>query len=82
MASIVKALREPSLGLCPRGQKSHPYAIAVINGIVWYNESGVRPDALVRFDPASETFQSYAAPRAQYTPVSFATSGPRAIATC
>jgi virginiamycin B lyase len=46
----------------PSGPKSHPYAIAVVNGIVWYNESGVRPDALVRFDPKTETFQSWAIP--------------------
>src|SRR3546814_9080143 len=26
------------------GPDSHPYAIAVINGIGWYNESGARPD--------------------------------------
>ncbi|HET9664823.1 MAG TPA: hypothetical protein VFP00_11415, partial [Burkholderiales bacterium] len=30
--------------------------------IVWYNESGVRPDPLVRFDPKTETFQSWAIP--------------------
>ena len=46
----------------PSGPKSHPYAIAVIDDIVWYNESGQRPDALVRFDPATETFQSWAIP--------------------
>jgi virginiamycin B lyase len=46
----------------PSGKSSHPYAIAVINGIVWYNESGMRPDMLVRFDPATETFQSWAIP--------------------
>ena len=46
----------------PSGPASHPYAIAVIGGIVWYNESGVRPDMLVRFDPASETFQSWPIP--------------------
>ena len=46
----------------PSGPKSHPYAIAVVDGIVWYNESGVRPDALVRFDPKSEKFQSWAIP--------------------
>src|SRR3546814_19933248 len=28
----------------------------------WYNESGVRPDMLVRFDPATETFQSWPIP--------------------
>lgn len=46
----------------PSGPGSHPYAIAVIDGIVWYNESGVRPDALVRFDPATESFQSWPIP--------------------
>jgi virginiamycin B lyase len=46
----------------PSGSKSHPYAIAVVNGIVWYNESGMRPDMLVRFDPQSETFQSWPIP--------------------
>lgn len=35
-------------------------AIIVVDGVVWYNESGVRPDALVRFDPKTETFQSWA----------------------
>lgn len=46
----------------PSGPDSHPYALAVIDGIVWYNESGVRPDPLVRFDPATETFQSWPIP--------------------
>ena len=43
----------------PSGPTSHPYGIAVLDGAVWYNESGVRPDTLVRFDIASETFQSW-----------------------
>jgi virginiamycin B lyase len=46
----------------PSGARSHPYGIVVVNGIVWYNESGMRPDALVRFDPQTETFQSWAIP--------------------
>ncbi len=46
----------------PSGPKSHPYAIVVVDGIVWYNELGMRPDTLVRFDPKSETFQSWAIP--------------------
>ncbi|HWK53749.1 MAG TPA: hypothetical protein VNR18_05220 [Hyphomicrobiales bacterium] len=46
----------------PSGPRSHPYAIAVVNDKVWYNESGMRPDALVRFDPETETFQSWAIP--------------------
>ena len=46
----------------PSGPKSHPYAIAIFDGAVWYNESGVRPDMLVRFDPDTESFQSWPIP--------------------
>lgn len=46
----------------PSGPDSHPYAMAVIDDVIWYNESGMRPDALVRFDPAAERFQSWAIP--------------------
>jgi len=46
----------------PSGPNSQPYALAVINDVVWYNESGMRPDALVRFDPKTEKFQSWAIP--------------------
>lgn len=46
----------------PSGAESHPYAIAVIDDIIWYNESGQRPDALVRFSPDTESFQSWAIP--------------------
>ncbi len=43
----------------PSGPRSHPYGIVVLDDAIWYNESGVRPDALVRFDIATETFQSW-----------------------
>ena len=46
----------------PSGPTSHPYGINVLDGIVWYNKSGVRPDVLVRFDPATEQFQSFPIP--------------------
>lgn len=46
----------------PSGPRSHPYSMAVIDDVIWYNESGMRPDALVRFNPATETFQSWAVP--------------------
>ena len=46
----------------PSGPESHPYALSVIDDVVWYNESGMRPDTLVRFEPESETFQSWAIP--------------------
>jgi virginiamycin B lyase len=41
----------------PGGPDSEPYGIAVTDdGLVWYSESGVQPNTLVRFDPKSETF--------------------------
>jgi len=30
------------------------------NGAIWYNESGVKPDTIVCFDPKTEQFQSWA----------------------
>ena len=46
----------------PSGPDSHPYSMAVIDDVIWYNESGMRPDALVRFNPQTESFQSWAIP--------------------
>jgi virginiamycin B lyase len=46
----------------PSGASSQPYALVVVDDVVWYNESGKRPDALVRFDPKTEKFQSWAVP--------------------
>lgn len=41
----------------PGGSGSEPYGIAITNdGNVWYSESGMKPNTLVRFDPKSETF--------------------------
>lgn len=41
----------------PGGSESEPYGIAVTSdGLVWYSESGVKPNTLVRFDPKSESF--------------------------
>ena len=41
----------------PGGSQSEPYGIAITNdGVVWYSESGVLPNTLIRFDPKSETF--------------------------
>jgi virginiamycin B lyase len=48
--------------LSPSGPESYPYALEVVDDVVWYNESGVRPDVLVRFDPATERFQSFPIP--------------------
>lgn len=46
----------------PGGPHSEPYAITHIGPIVWYSESGVRPNTMVRFDPATEKFQTFAIP--------------------
>ncbi|MEM0930556.1 MAG: hypothetical protein AAGI89_14810 [Pseudomonadota bacterium] len=64
----------------PSGPSSHPYAIAVVDGMIWYSESGVRPDPLVRFDPETETFQSWPFPRATSMLGSSGTCGRRAAA--
>jgi virginiamycin B lyase len=43
----------------PGGSGSEPYGIAATSdGLVWYSESGVKPNTLVRFDPKSETFSA------------------------
>jgi virginiamycin B lyase len=46
----------------PGGPASQPYGIAVIDGKVWYSESGVQPNTIVVFDPASEKFQTWPIP--------------------
>jgi virginiamycin B lyase len=46
----------------PGGPQSQPYGIAVVGHIVWYSESGVRPNTLVRFDTRTETFQTWVIP--------------------
>jgi virginiamycin B lyase len=45
--------------LSPSGPLSEPHGIAAIGNIVWYVEAGANPNVLVRFDPASERFQSW-----------------------
>ena len=46
----------------PSGPESQPYGITVTKDIVWYNESGIRPNTIVRFDPKTEKFQSWVIP--------------------
>jgi virginiamycin B lyase len=41
----------------PGGPESKPYGIAITpDGIVWYSESGVEPNTIVRFDPVRRSF--------------------------
>jgi virginiamycin B lyase len=46
----------------PGGAASQPYAITALNDVIWYCETNVQPNALVRFDPRSEKFQTWAIP--------------------
>ena len=46
----------------PSGPKSEPYGIVFTKGALWYNESNAKPNTIVRFDPQSEKFQSWAIP--------------------
>src|SRR5438445_4475424 len=46
----------------PIGPKSEPYGISAIKDIIWYSESESTPNTVVRFDPKTETFQSWAIP--------------------
>jgi virginiamycin B lyase len=48
--------------LSPGGRESEPYGIAWSHGAVWYSESSVRPNTLVRFDPQTERFQTWIIP--------------------
>jgi virginiamycin B lyase len=41
----------------PGGSGSNPYGIAITpDGMVWYSESGVKPNTIIRFDPKAQTF--------------------------
>ncbi len=46
----------------PSGAKSEPYGIVFTNKAVWYSESAAKPNTIVRFDPVTEKFQSWAIP--------------------
>jgi virginiamycin B lyase len=48
--------------LSPGGKQSLPYGIAAIGDIIWYSESGVRPNTLVRFDLRTQAFQTWVIP--------------------
>jgi virginiamycin B lyase len=47
----------------PGGPGSKPYGIAITpDGMVWYSESGVQPNTIVRFDPRRQVFARVAIP--------------------
>ena len=46
----------------PSGAKSQPYGITYLNGAIWYVESAIKPNVLVRFDIGTQKFQSWVIP--------------------
>jgi virginiamycin B lyase len=46
----------------PGGARSGPYSVAATAGAIWYTESEVQPNVLVRFDLKSETMQTWPVP--------------------
>ena len=46
----------------PSGPDSEPYGIVAIGNIIWYSESGVQKNTLVRFDPSAEKLQTWLIP--------------------
>lgn len=46
----------------PSGPKSAPYGISAIGNVIWYSESEAKPNTVVRFDPKTEKFQTWAIP--------------------
>jgi virginiamycin B lyase len=46
----------------PGGAGSHPYGITFSRDMVWYSESGVHPNTLVRFDPRTHEFATTTIP--------------------
>jgi virginiamycin B lyase len=46
----------------PGGRDSRPYGITAVGDVIWYSESNVRPNTLVRFDPRTGKFESWAIP--------------------
>jgi virginiamycin B lyase len=46
----------------PSGAGSAPYGISAIGSAIWYSESEATPNTVVRFDPQTERFQSWAIP--------------------
>ena len=46
----------------PSGPKSEPYGIVFTKGALWYSESFAKPNTIVRFDPKTQKFQTWAIP--------------------
>jgi virginiamycin B lyase len=50
----------------PGGPKAEPYGIVAPKDVIWYSESGTKPNTVVRFDPKTQKFQTWAIPSGGY----------------
>ena len=49
----------------PGGRNAVPYGIATLkDGTIWYSESGVKPNTIIRFDPRTKRFSAWQVLRA------------------
>lgn len=46
----------------PSGPDSRPYGITAVGNIIWYSETNTNPNTVVRFDPRTQAFQTWALP--------------------
>ena len=47
----------------PDGKAAKPYGMAAtLDGAVWYSESGIEPNTIVRFHPKTRTFARWSIP--------------------
>jgi virginiamycin B lyase len=57
LGTLNTATRAVKLYASPGGAESNPYGIAITpDGMVWYSESGVKPNTIVQFDPKTQKF--------------------------
>ena len=57
LGTLNTATRAVKLYASPGGGESNPYGITITpDGMVWYSESGVKPNTIVQFDPQTQKF--------------------------
>ena len=63
-AGALRSQDRPGQGIAFTGRQASPSPTPSpqIGNVVWYSESGVRPNTMVRFDPQTEKFQTFAIP--------------------
>ena len=63
LGRLVPATGAVKMWPSPGGSNSAPYGIAITpDGLVWYSESGVKPNTLIQFNPRTEQFTRAAIP--------------------